>query len=121
MVKEKRKFRRVKEDVKVTYKVMGKKGEYDLPALEISGGGLRLLLKEKLAPGTLLELGLNLPGDPETLFVLAKVAWQSEAPSSVGESGKPKAYDSGIQFVKAGVINRRKIVKYVYEGLGKPR
>lgn len=108
---EKRKYERVSDGAKVVYKVMGVKGEYPTPALDMGGGGLRLPLQEKIKPGTLLELTISLPGDKEPFFGLARVVWQSPA-ASRNKDGKDY-YETGIEFIKIGLENRKRIVRYV--------
>lgn len=108
---EKRKYERVKDGAKVVYKVMGVKGEYLTPALDMGGGGLRLPLQEKIKPGTFLELNISLPDDKEPFFGLVKVAWQGPA---VSKSKEGKGYyETGIEFIKVGLENRKRIVRYV--------
>ena len=116
---EKRKYARVPNGAKVVYKVMGVKGEHLTPALDIGSGGLRLPLQEKVEPGTLLELNISLPDDKEPFFGLVKAVWQSHA-ATQGKNGEA-FYETGIEFIKVGLENRRRIVKYVTDYTKKER
>ncbi len=66
--KEKRKFPRVSDGVKVVYKFMGVSTEKEEVSVDIGQGGIRFLLKEKTKPGALLELGMSLPHDSGLFF-----------------------------------------------------
>lgn len=114
MKDEKRKYRRIRNGVKAVYKVMGVEGEYDLSVINLSGGGLCLPLNKKMSKGTLLELYLNMPHEKEPFFALAKVAWQSQAP--VSKEGKPY-YETGIEFLKLGLRDKMRIIRYIYNKL----
>lgn len=108
---EKRKYARIPDGARVVYKVMGVKGEHLTPALDIGSGGLRLPLLEKIKPGTLLELNILLPDNQEPFFGLVKAVWQSPK-AAQGKNGETY-YETGIEFIKVGLKNRRRIVKYI--------
>jgi len=112
---ERRRYLRLKDGVKVIYKKLGIEGEYELPSLNIGAGGLCLPLKEKISPGTLLELGLLLPEDKEPFFCLAKVIWQAEE-SNKGQDGQ-QYYETGVEFIRMDLAQRMRIIHYVYPHL----
>lgn len=58
----------------------------------ISPGGIKLTIPEKLSPGTELELVMRLPGGEKALDASAEVVW---CKSSQNKSG---CYDAGIKF-----------------------
>jgi len=109
---DKRRYRRLKDGVRVIYKVMGAPGESILPAYDIGGGGIRLQLSDRVKTGELLELGLILPEDPQPFFALAKIVWQSEK-SEKNADGK-EFFETGVQFLKLDIQNRMRLIKYVY-------
>jgi len=106
---EKRKYQRVKDGAKIIHKLMGVKGECLAPALDISAGGIRLPSKKKLAPGSILELNIYLPDKREPFFGLAKVIWQK---SEITKSLIGDYYETGVEFIKVGLENRRLIIRY---------
>lgn len=118
-VKEKRKFRRLRNGVKVIYKFMGVIGERKDDVVDISQGGIRLLLKEKTNPGTLLELSLFLPQDPGPFFALAKIAWQAEKRKLA--SDKQLYYETGVEFLKMDLHCKMLIIEYIHNGLKKEK
>jgi c-di-GMP-binding flagellar brake protein YcgR len=111
--KDKRRYRRLRNGVRVIYKIMGEQGESVLPVIDVGGGGIRLLLRDKLKTGELLELGLIMPQDKEPFFILAKVAWQAELPVKTGQ--EQDMYDTGIEFLKLDIQHRMHLIHYVYE------
>ncbi len=115
--KEKRKFPRVSDGVKVIYKFMGVIGEKEEGAVDIGQGGIRLLLKEKTKPGALLELGMSLPHDPSLFFTLAKVVWQAEKLKLAAD--KQQYYETGVEFLKMDVEHKMLMIQYIYDRLKK--
>lgn len=65
--------------------------------VDISEGGMKLLLDEKLAPGTLLSLKIVLPGMNKHAEVEGEVIW-SEDVQELDPSGK-RLFHSGIKFL----------------------
>lgn len=115
MKPERRRYRRVKNGVKAIYKVMGVEGEDNLSVLNLSGGGLCLPLSKKVEKGTLLELGINIPHEKDPFFVFAKVVWQSQAPAAT-KDGRVY-YETGIEFLRLGLRERMRIIRYIYNKL----
>jgi c-di-GMP-binding flagellar brake protein YcgR len=105
--KDKRRYRRLRNGVRVIYKVMGEPGESVLPVIDVGGGGIRLLLRDKL------KLGLLMPQDKEPFFILAKVAWQADV--AMKTENEQNMYDTGIEFLKLDIQHRMHLIHYVYE------
>lgn len=108
---ERRKYPRLKDGVKVIYKRLGINGEYELLSSNLGGGGVCLPLKERIKPGSLLELGLRLPQDKEPFFCLVKVVWQAEQ-SEKGKDGQDY-YETGVEFLRIDLNQRIRIIRYV--------
>lgn len=109
---ERRKYRRIPEQIKTICKVMGEEGELELHTLDVSGGGIRLPLRNKLKQGTLLELNLVLPGANQAFFVLGKVVWQSRDPI---KDTKGVHYLTGVEFTQLGLSSRMQIIHHIYK------
>ena len=118
-MKEKRKFPRVSDGIKVIYKYMGVIGEKKDQVVDVSQGGIKILLKEKSRPGTLLELGVSMPHDPSPFFSLAKVAWQSD--KRILGSDKQLYYETGVQFLKMDMQHKMLLIEYIYDRIKKEK
>ncbi len=108
---EKRKFKRLKNGVKVIFKILNKREETVL-SINIGAGGVCIPLKEKIEPGTFLELGLILPDQHKPFYAFAKVAWQAKVPKR-DEKGD-FYYETGIHFLRMNLEERKKLIEYVY-------
>lgn len=118
-VKEKRKFPRLTDGVKVVYKFMGVAGERKDKVVDVGQGGIRLLLKEKTKPGTLLELGVSLPQASGIFFALAKVAWQAEKRKLAKD--KHLYYETGVEFLKMDMEHKMLMIEYLHNRLKKEK
>ena len=118
-ISEKRQFPRLKNGVKVIYKFMGVLGEKKDDAVDVSQGGIRLLLKEKVDPGTLLELGMSIPRDPGPFFTLAKVAWQAQKRKLTAD--KQLYYETGVEFLKMDMQHKMLMIEFIYNRLKKEK
>lgn len=116
---ERRKYRRVKDGVRVIYKVLGVNGETPTRALDVAAGGLRLPVKEKIKPGALLELGLSLPEDKQPFFCLTRVVWQADEVKR--DKHGEDYYETGMEFVRIDIRQRMRLIHYVYPLLRKQR
>ena len=76
----------------------------------ISGNGICLIMGERLAKGTLLDMYLPLfPGKPP-IYVMGEVVRSDEPPES-----HRKDYDVGILYVQIRLIDQDRIVKFVFD------
>lgn len=110
--KERRRFRRLKNGVRVIFKVLHKKGENELPSLNIGAGGVCVPLKNKLKPGELLELGLILPSEGKPFYSFAKVVWQTSIPKKDDEGNS--YFETSVEFVRMNSSDRKKLIRYIY-------
>lgn len=116
MKEDRRKYRRINDGIKAVYKIMGIEGEYDLSILNLSSGGLCIPLNRIINKGTLLELNLNIPREKEPFFALAKVVWQSQIPIKKEDK---VYYETGIEFLRLGLKERMRIIRYIYKKIKK--
>ena len=49
-------------------------------SVEVSRDGLRVTLEQELAVGAILQIGLELPADAGTLFLVGEVTWSEPIP-----------------------------------------
>ena len=115
---EKMAFQRLLFSVEVEYKVVS--SPEVLAALKarsknISAGGIRLVVLEKLRAGTVLDLKFLLSGSPEPVRAKGMVAWTEEY--TVGSLDSSKAYDAGIEFISIKQKDKARIQQYVQSRL----
>jgi len=110
-LKEKRKYRRIIVSLKVTYKVTGDVGEAEIETVDISAGGLSVMMNKILKTGTLLEINMSV--EASAVFSCAgKVVWQDMRPrrNGVGKFG----YLTGLEFVGLELNERLRLIYYCH-------
>lgn len=110
MVEERRKFVRLDARVRVKYRVLKKGRTQESFTKDLSGGGIRLSINEKLAVATPLALEIKIPGEARPILAEGRAVWSRE----VSDEGKTGRFDTGIAFTKIDSMNQGKILKYVY-------
>lgn len=113
-MKERRKFPRIYENVKVRYKIIKKEDNTFedkesikfAEAANISLKGACLETEEKIEDGTFLSLEIKLPIFPHPIFVVGRVIW--------GKSFEDR-FKVGIKFIKIGEEDSFDIFNYVME------
>lgn len=110
--RDRREHIRFKRDLDVTY-IVEKRTHLKAngKSVDISEGGLKLLLSEKLAKGTLMDLIIELPGSKEMIEVEGEVAWSEEAKVK-DDSGK-RYFHSGVKFSAIKEPSGRGLVDYI--------
>lgn len=95
--KERRKHVRFKKTIDVYYTVRKKPFlKNNARTADISEGGIKIVLDEKLAKGTILELKISIPNSNRTQDVEGEIVWSEEAPDKPA-SGK-RIFYSGVKF-----------------------
>jgi len=54
-------------------------------SVEVSRDGLRVTLEQELAVGAILQIGLELPADADTLYLVGEVTWSEPIPGTGAE------------------------------------
>lgn len=110
--KEKRKFMRVDASVKIGYRNLGSESIGERSATRnLSASGVEILMEEKFPLGVLIELEIKLPEQEEALFVIGRVVRQDLISNTANGTD---VYNTGIEFVRINVANRRRLIRYVY-------
>lgn len=96
--KERRKYTRFKKELEVNYVV--RKKPYlanKVNTVDISEGGMKLRLDEKLADGMILDLKVNIPDTKSAAELEGKVVWSGdgEEKDSIGK----RYFYAGIEFL----------------------
>ena len=107
---EKREFIRLSTNIKVKYKILSRGKKKEALSKDISGGGIKLFLNEKLEIHTLLRLELKIPKHPGLISAEGIIVW-------VEKSKIIPKFNTGIKFTKIKPISKARIFKYVYENI----
>lgn len=115
---ERRRYVRLDTRLEINYTVLrtGKESSTTTESKDISGGGIRIFLKESLPTHTLLKLDILLPEDPPSISCKGEVVWTEEFSVLRGEKKEKSRYEAGIQFTKIDPRDRDRIIKYVILG-----
>lgn len=107
-MKERREYIRLGEYLKVAYKILDSKNAQSGSLVEdISGGGIRLPVKNRLWPGAVLELEITLPGVNEPVKASGEVVWFQVR----NDADYP--FVVGIKFINIDPFERGKILNYI--------
>lgn len=113
MVKDRRIFQRLDGIVNVRYSVRGRdKERIETLPRNIGGGGIGVCLTEKLQPGTLLELEITAPDDPQKLILgTGEVLWTK--PFGVIETDQSVSlHETGIKFIDINPLAVGRVYSY---------
>lgn len=94
---ERRANKRFEKELEVEYTVEKKPHMKNGMSLNISKGGMKLLLDDKLLPGTIITLKMRSPQTGNTVDVEAEVIWTKDV-----DEKKPldkRFFNSGIKFI----------------------
>ena len=94
---ERRAHTRFNKDLEVEYSVEKKPLLKSSGTVNLSKGGIKLLLDEKLPKGVILDLKLLLPEKKRTVEIEAEVVWTNDADEK-DLSGK-RFFHSGLKFI----------------------
>ena len=100
--KERRKTTRIDTEVDVLYDVLtgkGSKAQFS-KSRNLSLGGINLALREKLFPGTVLKMQLNIPQSKQPIFVQGEIVWVKEISHQFTNERKERFFATGIKFVQ---------------------
>lgn len=113
---ERRKYRRLKAEPTVQYKLLGEARSSLAKATgvrpeqgrgaDISAGGLRLMTDKALKNGAELNLKIDLSGTGKTLKAVGRVRWQKK----LGD----RVYDTGIEFKGLSDEDKSAFTEFVF-------
>lgn len=113
MPKDRRIFDRLEGIVNVRYGVKGrdKKKIESLPR-NIGGGGLGICLTESLQPGTLLELEITIPDNPQKVVSgVGQVQWTKRL-GVIETEQRVNLHETGIKFIKIDPVSVGRVYSY---------
>ncbi|MBN2483278.1 MAG: PilZ domain-containing protein [Candidatus Omnitrophica bacterium] len=111
MSNDKRRYVRVKDSVQVKYRVLSGIVQTDSYCVDISEGGLRLPVFQKLERGALVEISVYLSKTEEPVVITGKVMWIKE------EKRADYRFVAGVQFLKTNVPERDKIIAHLIKAI----
>jgi len=115
-MQEQRRFVRLAPpSIGVTYRVVGREAEETVkPAKDISQGGIRFPVSERLPQGARVELELVLPAEQTPVQAQAEVIWCARF-----QGNGP--YEVGCRFTQIDPLDRGKIIRRIHEALKERR
>jgi c-di-GMP-binding flagellar brake protein YcgR len=109
---ERRKYRRFQTALEISYRIKpGGHGEAVGMTVDISAGGMKILLYEKLSAGTHLDMQADLPGIAKHVQLEGEVAWSGDAGEEPA-SGKRSFY-AGVKFSSLKEPARTMLINYI--------
>ncbi len=116
-MKENRKFIRLRAPIGVVYRLLKRqKRAKQIPTLlkDISGGGVRIMVKEELKVGDLLDLEIQIPHLEIPVHAIGEVVWYNNLRDDDREHG-----ESGVRFRDIEPEELHSILEYVHAvGIG---
>ncbi|MFC1577063.1 PilZ domain-containing protein [Candidatus Omnitrophota bacterium] len=110
-MKMRRRFKRIFAHARISYKLSGKhkgKQSFTGDALNLSASGAFLYAADTFPLNTLLELEIQLPGEPGGIKVGSKVVWLAD------KEIQPHSYPGmGVVFLKIGRELEDKILRFI--------
>lgn len=111
--KDRRLFQRIENTVSVKYKTR-KGGPKDVSLVkDISAGGIRLSLSEELEPGTVVDLEITIPNDPNPFRAVGEVVWTQDI--SISGDSVGRYYDTGIKFTEIDRLCLGRVYTYFHQ------
>lgn len=109
---ERRIFERIDASLKIKYEIVDKTPILkDATSKDISGGGMRISLNEKIDPGAILKLDIEVPGAAnKTTTAYGKVVWNRKV--DVVGAKMTTYYETGIEFTSVNPLVIGKIFKH---------
>ncbi len=93
---ERRVFRRIEGEVPVRYTLSRGRREYRAVTKNISGGGMKISIFKRMAPGTILDLQILRDASGRNARCKGEVRWIG---SAVIKGKRKKALEAGIKFL----------------------
>lgn len=98
---ERRLFERIEGKVTLKYNKEGQKKEYHAVTKNISGGGIKIQMSERLKPGTVLDLQIFRINSDISMGCKGKIIWIVKTPAKQHEAN---SFEAGIKFLNASFL-----------------
>jgi c-di-GMP-binding flagellar brake protein YcgR len=115
-MREKRRYVRANGLVLVNYKIPNLEIEGKSSAYDVSGGGLRITVNQKLELGTLIEMEIYLPGSSQPILAKGEVVWTQRLQEKIDAplAEEKKYFYVGIKFNVIDENSKNRIINYVF-------
>ena len=111
---DRRNQKRVPRIVPVLYALRNSSCVQPSRSQDISGGGIQVVLPEKLSPGTELELEFSLSETEEPFRVVGQVVWMME----ITTEGDQRLFRTGFRFLRMEEKESERLKRFLYEKRG---
>jgi len=114
---ERRRYIRIDESLKISYRVVSPPdGWGNSTSMNISEGGISFPIDQRLLPGLILDLRVNLSGSMEPIEATGEVIWINNRTTA------QFPYVVGVKFVKIDLRGRDRIYYHIHRRIdeGKP-
>jgi c-di-GMP-binding flagellar brake protein YcgR len=108
---ERRKHARFSHDTDIEYNVAKKPLIKGGKSINISEGGMKLLMDEKLPKGAIIDMKMYLPDKNEVVEVEGEVIWTSDA--DVKDASGKRYFHSGIKFMAVRESSQTRLTEYI--------
>lgn len=108
---ERREHERFPHDLEVEYNVEKKPHLKRGTSVDISKGGMKLFLDEKLPKGAIVDLKLSTPDNKKTIEIEAEIVWTSDA--DVKDSSGKRFFHSGLKFIAVKESSGTHLSEYI--------
>jgi len=108
---EKRRFVRTNLRLTTVYRILETGRTQRALTRDISGGGLRFVAEEELAPGTQLALEVKLPDQDAPIQCRADVVW-SQVTNPDRKSYEDPIVETGVRFVQIGQKEQALLIQF---------
>ena len=105
---ERRAHIRIGKSLVVTYAVIDVEEAFEASLSNVSGGGMRLPLKNKLVPGTRLKIKLELLKEKKRIQLEGRVIWVRP---SREDNNFP--YEAGVEFINIDFAKRTMLSNFI--------
>ena len=109
--KERRHQLRFNKALEVNYKIEKRPHLRRGKTVNISEGGLKLVLDDKLAKGTILNLSIAIPNSKGSAEVEGEVVWCEDA--NINDDSGKRFFYSGIKFFAIKEVSGLRLIDYI--------
>lgn len=106
-MEERRKYVRISDSLMVSYQKMLDSFKASCRSVDISENGIRLSISQRIEPGSVLKLWVNLEGIMSPIEALGEVVWLKERIDA------KSVFDIGIKFLEIDDEDRSKLCEHI--------